>query len=234
MYGRFASPDPARDQHFENTQSWNIYSYCLNNPVMNFDPDGMEVRVFSERLWQSLGGIGGAFVNARHSWMRVTTDKYDKVIERGGDGKIKISNWDKNDARRGPSDNESTVVRPNGVGEKDYSFENGILALAKELKGNDTEGYEEHQKSQNPEATPPYSFESANCNGFLAFLADENGGKINFNQKGPDLTLPVLGGQPLVRGKVYLESTKEYKKKYQEYKKKREEEEKRKKKDQSK
>lgn len=40
MYGRFASPDPARDQHFEETQSWNIYSYVQNSPVMHFDPDG--------------------------------------------------------------------------------------------------------------------------------------------------------------------------------------------------
>lgn len=40
MYGRFASPDPGRDQHFEQTQSWNIYSYVQNNPVMNFDPNG--------------------------------------------------------------------------------------------------------------------------------------------------------------------------------------------------
>jgi RHS repeat-associated protein len=41
MYGRFASPDPARDQHFEETQSWNIYSYCQNQPTMMTDPTGM-------------------------------------------------------------------------------------------------------------------------------------------------------------------------------------------------
>lgn len=41
MYGRFASPDPARDQHFEETQSWNIYSYVRNNLIMNTDPTGM-------------------------------------------------------------------------------------------------------------------------------------------------------------------------------------------------
>jgi len=41
QYGRFASPDPARDQHFEDTQSWNIYSYVQNNPVMSVDPTGM-------------------------------------------------------------------------------------------------------------------------------------------------------------------------------------------------
>jgi RHS repeat-associated protein len=42
MYGRFLSPDPARDQHFEETQSWNIYSYVRNQPTMAIDPNGME------------------------------------------------------------------------------------------------------------------------------------------------------------------------------------------------
>ena len=40
-YGRFLSPDPARDQHFEETQSWNIYSYVRNQPTMMIDPTGM-------------------------------------------------------------------------------------------------------------------------------------------------------------------------------------------------
>ena len=45
--GRFASPDPARDQHFEATQSWNIYSYVQNSPTMQVDPTGM-VTEFAE------------------------------------------------------------------------------------------------------------------------------------------------------------------------------------------
>ena len=41
QYGRFTAPDPARDQHFEDTQSWNIYSYGRNSPIMSTDPTGM-------------------------------------------------------------------------------------------------------------------------------------------------------------------------------------------------
>lgn len=50
MYGRFLSPDPARDQHFEETQSWNIYSYVQNNPVMSIDPTGMVGGPYDEML----------------------------------------------------------------------------------------------------------------------------------------------------------------------------------------
>lgn len=53
IYGRFASPDPARDQHFEDTQSWNIYSYVQNNPVMSIDPTGMVDNPFQEQLTRS-------------------------------------------------------------------------------------------------------------------------------------------------------------------------------------
>ena len=41
QYHRFLSPDPARDQHFEATQSWNIYSYVQNMPLMMTDPSGL-------------------------------------------------------------------------------------------------------------------------------------------------------------------------------------------------
>ncbi len=40
--GRFASPDPAMDQHMEITQSWNIYSYVRNNPITSIDPMGTD------------------------------------------------------------------------------------------------------------------------------------------------------------------------------------------------
>lgn len=60
-YGRFLSPDPARDQHFEETQSWNIYSYVQNNPTMNIDPTGMySWSEFGSDAWGVTKGIGTA------------------------------------------------------------------------------------------------------------------------------------------------------------------------------
>ncbi|MDP2815576.1 MAG: RHS repeat-associated core domain-containing protein [Rectinemataceae bacterium] len=46
MWGRFASPDPGKDQHFEETQSWNIYSYVRNQPTTMVDPDGQNAKAF--------------------------------------------------------------------------------------------------------------------------------------------------------------------------------------------
>ncbi len=58
-YGRFLSPDPARDQHFEATQSWNIYSYVMNSPTMMTDPTGMYIPWES---WQKNIAVAGAFL----------------------------------------------------------------------------------------------------------------------------------------------------------------------------
>jgi RHS repeat-associated protein len=41
--GRFTSPDEALlDQHPEDPQSWNLYQYGRNQPLLNIDPSGME------------------------------------------------------------------------------------------------------------------------------------------------------------------------------------------------
>ena len=40
--GRFLSPDhPLIDQHPENPQSWNLYAYARNNPLIMIDPNGL-------------------------------------------------------------------------------------------------------------------------------------------------------------------------------------------------
>ena len=42
--GRFLSPDPKimTARHLANPQKWNKYAYVINNPLANFDPDGMD------------------------------------------------------------------------------------------------------------------------------------------------------------------------------------------------
>jgi len=41
--GRFTSPDPLMaSAYVKNPQSWNRYSYALNNPLKYLDPDGMD------------------------------------------------------------------------------------------------------------------------------------------------------------------------------------------------
>jgi len=42
--GRWISPDPKQlnIKHLFNPQKWNKYNYVLNNPLSNFDPDGLE------------------------------------------------------------------------------------------------------------------------------------------------------------------------------------------------
>ncbi len=42
--GRFTSPDqPFNDQDPMNPQSWNLYSYVMNNPLRYTDPDGHDL-----------------------------------------------------------------------------------------------------------------------------------------------------------------------------------------------
>ena len=60
--GRFLSPDPYV-QAPENTQSFNRYSYCLNNPLRYTDKSG-ELFIFDDWLW---GGIKG-LINGGNFW----------------------------------------------------------------------------------------------------------------------------------------------------------------------
>lgn len=47
VLGRWTSADaPFADQHVEDPQSWNLYSYVRNGPLRYVDPDGNETAVF--------------------------------------------------------------------------------------------------------------------------------------------------------------------------------------------
>jgi RHS repeat-associated protein len=40
--GRFLAPDPGQDWDMNQPQSWNLYAYVRNNPIVNFDATGMQ------------------------------------------------------------------------------------------------------------------------------------------------------------------------------------------------
>ncbi len=67
--GRFMSPDDGRDQVAEDPQSWNLYSYVQNNPLINVDPDGHDcvTQVATpnggEQATVTAGGCSGAAGN---------------------------------------------------------------------------------------------------------------------------------------------------------------------------
>ena len=47
-FGRFLSPDPIV-QAPDNSQSFNRYSYCLNNPMKYIDPSGLMVYYYDNK-----------------------------------------------------------------------------------------------------------------------------------------------------------------------------------------
>jgi RHS repeat-associated protein len=65
--GRWTSPDdPLIDQDPTNPQSWNLYSYVLNNPLVNTDPTGMSCVALDDGSQADDGdgqGCSGAGVN---------------------------------------------------------------------------------------------------------------------------------------------------------------------------
>jgi RHS repeat-associated protein len=55
--GRWMSPDkPFADQHAGNPQSWNLYSYSLNNPLRFVDDDGREVKETRTTTYYTVSG----------------------------------------------------------------------------------------------------------------------------------------------------------------------------------
>lgn len=72
MHGRFTSPDvPFADQIEEDPQSWNLYSYVRNNPLIYTDPLG---------LWIQVECLGGATL----CYMAEPGDTYASLSEETG------------------------------------------------------------------------------------------------------------------------------------------------------
>jgi RHS repeat-associated protein len=171
--GRFISPDPkASSARLYDPQRWNRYTYALNNPLYYIDPDGEEVRVYTERLGTATVGFISSLFRPRHSFMRVTTPSDDVVLELGGPTQktkpkgnpIKTKVGAKYDPHRGrKSVNEASVQRPDGVGSNDYSFEYNILDTFDRTK----------------DTLPDYDWGGPNSNGFIQYLIESAGGEVD-------------------------------------------------------
>jgi RHS repeat-associated protein len=145
-FGRFLSPDPARDQHFEETQSWNIYSYVQNDPTMKVDPTGMVAEDGKlKRAWEAVKNF---FNYERHSSSStskaadggtITRDKVDverKITVKGGQAKASLSyqshdlhNENKGEKRIGPVFFEAGATQTKGSVGGEIGAEAGLKGV---------------------------------------------------------------------------------------------------------
>jgi RHS repeat-associated protein len=70
--GRFSSVDPGKDWDPARPQSWNMYAYSRNNPILRLDPDGRSSLVFNREsgyvaLYSGEGMLIGAWSAANNA-----------------------------------------------------------------------------------------------------------------------------------------------------------------------
>ncbi len=209
--GRFLQIDPKAHKYPE----WSSYTYTLDNPLKYIDADGKEVKGFTERI-RSNSSVWASLAKARHTFVYVSTPTRNITLEITGQlaGSKKATPTmleAKKDYSVGDAEasgrvgvEQAKVDRPNGVGEKDYSFENKIIDLYNIMK----------------DRLPDYDWSSANSNGFVKFLIEQAGGEI-------DLPINAYGSSTEQYKKIYEEYLKEQQqKKEQEEKQKKEQEKK--------
>lgn len=170
---RWISPDPMAAKY----TAWSPYNYVLNNPLMNIDPRGDTVKVYTETV-SATGHVG------RHAYLRVTTDKVDVIIELWGPnesetsrktGRPQYTDYEHpNQITSRSRVQEGVVERPRGIPEGDYSFENSILENARFFTEHTTnaEGKKDFYN------LPEYAAFGPNSNGYVSALVEMADGKL--------------------------------------------------------
>ena len=149
-------------------EKWNRYAYALSNPLRYIDPDGRDVRSYSELLPYSLVKLPGAWTYPRHSYTVVETETGRYLLELTGHGVVNdqippYEGWGDRDIRGVRLDvRTSVVVRPKDSPEGDFKFEHRILLRAAILKLD----------------FPEYDRWNANCNGYARWLIEGAGGQL--------------------------------------------------------
>lgn len=77
VWGRFFTPDPARD-------GWNLYSYSRNNPVSLYDPSGLQTETPCKDPGQEANGTAAAANSGCGKATPVLSEKDKAVTARGG------------------------------------------------------------------------------------------------------------------------------------------------------
>ena len=131
QYHRFSNPDPGRDQHFEDTQSWNIYSYVRNQPTMQIDPTGMLLVCVDGN---ELANNNYDLMNGTRDTASMTTAPKTQQLPEATDGSQETAQTDqkKNPANLQVSDSGKKFIAANEGGDKGKVY--------KDSNGNPTAG----------------------------------------------------------------------------------------------
>jgi RHS repeat-associated protein len=119
--GRWMSPDKAfADQHTNNPQSWNLYSYTRNNPMNSIDLDGLSTITFDGRLHTiTVYSGGGARLATFRAYNKVAI--YNKENASGfasgpiTNGAHPVSPKDQHGAIQHLGDSPNGKYGPNGI-----------------------------------------------------------------------------------------------------------------------
>jgi RHS repeat-associated protein len=171
--GKWSNIDPKSEKYY----SFTPYNYVLNNPINKTDPNGDTVRVYTEL-------VAATGYTTRHSFMRVTTDKVDVIIELWGPnasetvratGRPHIDKYDSGKMNR-TWVTEHTVTRPKDSPEGNYKFENKILKDAAFFSKQTVDS--KTGKIDYPNV-PEYKATGPNSNGYVNFLIQHAGGQVD-------------------------------------------------------